>query len=467
VPSDGSSLDPILEARLELLDQVLAEVEKVRKAMADQRTCLEKVSAFLGDDGRLTQLRRDLWTRLTDAETRLTGPPEESFDPGVERWKSAGAIDGAAHSVDSSAVSAGSSRREALQFIKDAKELVGQLGSARAQTFSLFQEVKRWSVVGLADPQLGSAARNYRRFLQEIRRSSQPWQTYETQLRGRGEQLFTRYLEILGSMAVRDFGVDRELVEDRQTLINLLLSPVSSYSEPPKLRIPNLLTGTEHVQLGYSNWSLWALPLVGRVAGLHLITSETFTTVIPRRLHTPCADIFATYALGPSYPCAAIFLELDPGKATGNSVSDAVRAEHLFRTLPELGGDSEQRTLQWCADTLRANWNTARAAVDANETAFPQNDYALADDFLDELRSEYGELAYDLRFLANPVNLGEVLAAEEEPSPQSGSQTIRDILAAMWLGRLGHPERTRVIYERAKTLAANSAGGPGPVQGRN
>jgi hypothetical protein len=439
----ATSLDPILEARLDLLDQALAEVEEIRKAMAVQRDSLKNIDEFLRPDGTLSGFRRNLWFRLSDAITRLQGPPRALDAEPADK------ADREEQDEDP--------QLQALRFVKEAHDMLTELETARSRASKTFQGIRRWSVADLKERQLSVAASHFKSLIDGIRNHPQPWQAYEQQLRGRGEQLFTAYLELLSSISVRGFGVDTELTKDRMQLLSLLLAPKGQTEELPKFPAPNLLTRTEHVQLGYLDWSLWALPLMARQAGLDLIKANIFNTEIPERLRTLCADVYAVYALGPSYPCAVIYLELDPDGTAVDGVSDPVRAEVLLKVLPELGSDVERPELQRRADQLRDAWQEARTAVRAPDVDLSGDDDNLVEKFLDELRRRYSEIGYRYRSFSIPLAWAQHLAAEKSVALPAGILQTPDLLIAMWIGRLDHPERRREIYKRAQELAARIA----------
>src|SRR5215471_333871 len=253
--------DPILEARLGLLEQALDEVDKIRQAMTQQRSCLNEVQRFLDGDAEIRQHRSELSIVLKQVLARVE---ESSRDQG----------DGMDEPPDGEA-------SEAVTMLQKALEHINKLEQARNDARKEFREIRRWSVAGLADLQLNTAAAQYRAQVNNIRRSVDLWQAYEQELRGRGEELFIAYLDLLSSMAVRGFGIDAEFARDREALLNLLLQPRGYLTEMPTFPAANLLTGTEHVQLGYLNWSLWALPLIARHAGQDLIDRNAFATEIP------------------------------------------------------------------------------------------------------------------------------------------------------------------------------------------
>lgn len=454
MPTD---LDPILEARLDLLEQALAEVDKIRDAMTDQRQRLNEIQGFLDGDGGLFQIRRDLWTSVKDALNRIEGPPLIPDEVTEEAFEDEAGEDGTELSEQDR------SHLQAVNLLNTALHQLDELERARQTARRSFQGIHRWSVAGLADLQLEAAASQYRHMVNGIRGAPDPWQAYEQQLRGRGEQLFTAYLDLLSSMAMRGL-IDTELGKDRKALQMLLLKPKGYQTDAPSLPAANLLTGTEHVQLGYLGWSLWALPLIARHAGLDLMAGGVFATEIPDRLQILCADAFALYTMGPSYACAAIYLELDPDGATSDGISDPIRAEVLLDGLPKLGGAVERKVLQNRAEQLRNAWRRARAAVHGEEVNLAEEDQKIVDRFLDELHGPYKEMAYSMRDLAYADELARGLAAETPAEPEAGIPQTRDLLVAMWWGRLDHPGRFPEIHRRARVLASRAAPPPRPAQ---
>lgn len=437
----ATNIDPILEARLDLLEQALAEVNDFRLTMTDQRERLDKIKGFLDGADGLQQIRRKLFYSVDAAKARIQGPPPV---PDEDPEDDTGDADIEPSDLD-----------EAANLLDTALQQLNELERARQDARKHFDGIQRWSVAALVEVQLEAAAEHYRSMVDLIRRDPDPWQAYEQQLRGRGEQLFTAYLDLLSSMAVRGLGIDTELVKDGEALLKLL-KPRGYLAELRNFPVPNLLTGTEHVQLGYLGWSLWALPLIARHVGLDLIKKNVFGTDVPERLQILCADAFALYTMGPSYASAAIYLELDPDGAANDGISDPIRAEFLLNGLPKLGGDTERerQVLENRAQQLRDAWHTASAAVHGNEVSLAEDDQKIVDGFLEELHERYKEMAFSMRGLDYSVALAKELAAE---APASGMPQIRDLLVAMWWARIDHPGHCSGIHKRVRDITSRAA----------
>lgn len=440
---NGSTIDLILHARLDLLEQVLDEVTDIRQAMEDQERRLQVIDDFLKPRGRLHRQRVDVLDKVGTAITRIKSLAETDADEDTRR---------------------------ALESLRAAEPMVDQLSELRRNVYQEFCGLKEWSVAALDSSQLDIAQRLYTDSLLAIKKSEHPWETYEKQLRSRGEQLYGAYLELLGSIAVRGLGIVDDLVSDRKALLELLLTPLASTHNRPRLSVDNLLTRSKHVQLGYLHWSLWALPLIGREAGLYLMAERAFDTGIAEHQQVVCADTYAAYTLGTSYVAAALFLELDPdGVQEGVAASDPMRAELLLDLLPELASPPQREVVTKHRDLLRTAWEHARQAIGAPAILANPEDLAITRMFLAELRTDFPEVAYDLSGLATRAVEAEQLFGGQDIA---GIGTTRDVLVAMWWSRVAHPTACKTIDERARAAMAGSGGtlglGPArtPVTGR-
>ncbi len=442
MPDNGARLDLILSIRLDLLEQALDEVEKVIVAMGDQRQRLDDVEQCLGPKGHIVNREKAVKTAVGDAINRLEI-----------------VLDGDSLELESDDANRLQDALERLSAVKDAIDL---LATDRVAAHKSFQDVSRWSVAGLADMELAEAADEYRKLLDEIRDDPQPWQRYETELRGRGQKLFTRYLELLGGMAVRGFGIEGDMVGDAQALYRLLLQPLGRAAQGARpQRSLYLPMRTRHIPLGYLHWSLWALPLVGRSAGEHVLDKSTFHTPIDDRRKLFCADAYALYVLGPSYAHAALFLELDPDDASHDDapdqlLPDSLRAQALLEQLPKLDENAEDELTE-IAGRLAEPWGQARRALGVGDVTVDEADRKVVDRFLDEVRQSYPEIAYDTRWLNEAQQLGAKLAGSESLDAVAANHP-RDLVTAVWLARVEHPARARHLHERAEELARRKPG---------
>jgi hypothetical protein len=450
-------LDLILETRLDVLAQAVDEVKGVIEAMTVQRNRLSEVEQFLTPRGTLKGAEDELLTHLGYASTELgvllreTAPPAA---PAVTR------LIGPDPGVPARPESARQKRLQAvLDLVQKAQKEVETVAASREAAYGSFQDVRRWSVAGLVDSALKDAVKDYQRLIDEIRKAKEPWRRYQNEMPRRGHELFTRYLEMLAGMAVRGFGLDANIMSDVHALIQQLMEPLN---DEDKLlghqRSPLALMGSlgkRHVPLGYPEWSLWALPLVGRTVG-ELVVTTFIQGDVEKRLRILCADLYAQYVLGPSYLHAAVFLEFDPSPepAMPDAPPDPLRAALLLEKLPQLGGGNYP-VLQQVADRVAQEWARARHAVGGNDPTLDDAGRKVVEEFLEELAKEYPDVAYDVRYVEENAANGRQLATQPTAEEQDTlpKLAIRDLISAMWLARLENSGKARLIHERAKIVA--------------
>ena len=479
----NEGIDLILATRLDLLEQAVEEAYTIIDAMREQRLRLASVEEFLSPKGRLSGSENRTRMAVEDATRRVSQilagrtdatPKDVEYEDEQEAASRDAREPGPAEDEDRRLL------KEAFRILSEAKPSLDRLVSDRKQAHATFQDVQRWSVAGLADEELTAAAAEYGQLLEEIKNATDPWRHYERETRGRGKRLFTSYLELLGGMAVRGVGLDVDELKDRAALMKLLLTPLGrDADQAPQLRSLHVPMQTRHLPLGYGQWGLWALPLVGGTVGRHLLETGVFRTAPGHRLSILCADVYALYVLGPSYLQAALFLELDPDDTDGSEVdgsppqpswatgltvidevpskvSDAYRAEVLLTMLPKLD-DSSADELRSISEAIAQSWRAARQAFGGTDVALAHDDVVVLEEFLNKLRKEYAGLAYDMRWLSDARENGRRLAAGGDALDGLVLKG-RDLVNAVWLARLETPTASRELHDNAKIVARRRAG---------
>src|SRR5262249_28587276 len=152
-------------------------------------------------------------------------------------------------------------------------------------------------------------------------------------------------------------------------------------------------------------------------------------------------DVYLLYVLGPSYAYAAIFVGLDPDDVSGAPLPDSVRAQVLIGQLARLHeSEPVQQSLAKIAEQLTQPWSQARKAFDGEDIALGQRDHQVVEEYFAELRGNFSEAAYDAERLAEAERLSEQLV-EGEQALKNAKPNLKDLLTAIWLARLEHPDQ--------------------------
>jgi hypothetical protein len=155
--------------------------------------------------------------------------------------------------------------------------------------------------------------------------TKQAWKRISEKVYGKSQSVFTEYLDFLSGLALRDTGFDRGICRIADELIrsssrlpeNFMWDSLTIPAQQGALRA----TLAKIVRLGFPEWTIWALPLAahefGHVAATirridAFITDHASTDEARHHLRMCLADAFATYVIGPAYPCAVILIRLDP-----------------------------------------------------------------------------------------------------------------------------------------------------------
>lgn len=442
---DESSLDLILQIRLDVLEQVAAEVDEVLTAIEAHRDQLERIEEYLRAEGilrgKVTTVRND----LNNAKGRLSGSPapprrqvglvnphtegqrpsiSDKYGREAEIKRAQGAVTGAWRALS---------------------DVLNDIEKAHAD----FVEIRKWSIGELADEKLLKVAlSHYRASLNRIRKSSQAWSEYEEQLPRKGQELFSEYLELAGGMAVRREIRDSAVISKATQLTQDLLQGEDPDASPRPSPLVMGMIGRQHRPLGYDRWSLWALPLIGRTLGEQVV--RKLRTDLAEPLVVICADLYAQHVIGPSYLYASMFLDFDPHPdANGRGEPpDTLRAFLLLENLQHLIG-ADEVLMRGIAERLEKEWRRARSVVGGDEPTLAPEDRARIDEFMIEIRRDVITTAYDAKRELENQQFGNALADEKQ---QLDPLRLRQLLSAMWHGRMQNPDEAKIIHERARTV---------------
>jgi hypothetical protein len=254
----------------------------------------------------------------------------------------------------------------------------------------------------------------------------QQWIDYQKLLDLDARPTFVEYVDFLGGLTVRDTGLDDRICD----MTGELLTRFNSIT-PQALTLPlparhaalgNALDGL--VLLGFPEWSIWGIPLVGHEIGLGYVRDpkhqagltdlvKKFTPMVPHcdrpaeeresnakaYLDQLVADCFATYILGFSYACAGLLLRLTPRHDEVRSPTmprDIDRARVIMMTLhggdagPDAGG-----TFSDAVGGLQKIWESAVRAYAGPDQAAEALEEAKGPPPKDDWLDDFTEMAIE------------------------------------------------------------------------
>ncbi|MEV6492377.1 hypothetical protein AB0M20_27705 [Actinoplanes sp. NPDC051633] len=447
------------------LDALRLDIEKVRYAV---RRAKER-SQFLENAGRYIKPCRGPLQALRTRLQSLVDAMEEEPD--------------IADMIDNASL-------DLAGQLRGAPDIVTQLLDSVAGTSNCLRQAMA-SNVSLEDRSLALEASLDRRCnelqedLKELKRTVEgssaaqrrtQWMEYQNLLDGVGRPLFVEYVDFLGGLTVRDTGLDDRVCEMTDAVLaRFRVATRRSLPLPARqAALGNALDSV--VLLGFPEWSIWGIPLVGHEVGLAYVKNtrdnDDLVALIDRfappgenppartkeHVEELLADAFATYTLGLSYACAALLLRLSPRHdepADPDRPRDIDRARVIVLvllaegdTLPAQGAsysDAVGKLRQIWEAAVRAHASPDRTEQAAEEIQAPP---AAADDWLDRLATaavahfssqRYTVRSYDEeRWQASERWFAALHGEKAGPAWTPVEDAVPDVLTAAWRTRLLH-----------------------------
>jgi hypothetical protein len=336
------------------------------------------------------------------------------------------------------------------------------------------------------------------------------WTEY-AELNEASREIFCEYLDLIGGVAFRE----KSAVLDANKLCQVADEMIRSCSKvlflSPSLTVPAhgttlAVTVGRILRLPYSEWTVWALPLVAHEFGhvalhdlrndpinrtLHQLTDNVLPDLLPfapenkarQKLDEYLADAFGTFIMGPAYVCAAIHLRLNPAYHSSPGAvdhTDCERAHVMLSMLQKMdNGTGISHEYEYILKLLKTIWSQMVYA--ANRVAEPGNS-ALAEGQLASLDRVVEAIwkGFKKDLIGKPMyshndnskgwlvsrkwgkDWSDVLkkvpnGAEAPPLDLPGvtaDSMLSDALNAGWYARLEHPARTNTIQTSMSGLCS-------------
>ncbi|MFZ0930928.1 MAG: hypothetical protein WAN11_20145 [Syntrophobacteraceae bacterium] len=320
------------------------------------------------------------------------------------------------------------------------------------------------------------------------------WCAFEAFRRNELANLFKESLALVGGARLRQCGtthqgaVDNGLCALADALINTVPGPEkSNWNCFTVLASGEFIDRMDHViRVRFPETSIWNLPVVahefGHYAGAKLSNTSRTADEYPileflkkesggddaafRVMHEYMADVFATYWLGPCYPCTCILLRFDPTAAYEEQPphpSPAKRIYGMLKVLKQIDKPDRFgiRYLTRIIEMLEQYWRLSLSAVGEEEdieTALPDDETQRAAERVEGLYNKFYEESPEIHYKSQRWKevlkiRGELL--ENRDFEPNVCLSISDMLNAAWLVRMENMHdkyQVQRIGERAKLL---------------
>ncbi|MGW4210986.1 hypothetical protein ACWEIJ_23555 [Lentzea sp. NPDC004789] len=443
------------------LDALEFDIEKVRSAVESAesrgRFLMDAAQQIQPCKGQLRALKRRL-TALFDAmddDPRISALLDEA-ESGLDKQLCAAPalVDELKQSVDFAANCLLQAAEMVVQLDDNANSLRQSLDHRCNEVLETLETLRNTVRATGADRRMGQ------------------WEEYDQLLRDMAEPVFAEYVDFLGGLTVRDTGLDDRICEMTDALLTRRFKSVTTRTLPLPARRAALGRALDTVVLlGFPEWSVWGIPLVGHEVGLAYARAEedNYLAQLITKYAEPAkpggptkpylvqllADVFAAYTLGLAYGCAALLLRLGPRyneQPSRDMPRDIDRARVIMMTLLHQGpnapvaGGSFSDTVGilegiW-TEGVRAYAGPAQAQNAADEAAGPPEHLDWLDDFTGDAIEAFSSLrtirAYDNERWTASQQWYDALKSRQraEPSWNPPENAVPDVLTAAWRLRL-------------------------------
>lgn len=274
------------------------------------------------------------------------------------------------------------------------------------------------------------------------------WTAYEKTLENGCQDLFADYVDFLAGLTLRDNALDDEVCAITDALLAEIPRQVKHLALPA--RRPTLSTALNKlVKVGFPEWTIWNIPLVGYEIGLALAAEDWGHQLIGRAADAlPArsvavrtvlfADAYAAYTIGPAYGCAMTLLRFQPNHDTAgeDAPSDVERSAVVMAVQRYAGRGSSgfeevtDRTEQYWTEAVT---HLAGPPVETKELA------DFADQICRALVAERIEM-FDRTRWARVETLAGTLAQDSGRDARASRDVdARVLLNAAWVARFVNP----------------------------
>ncbi|WP_157245823.1 hypothetical protein [Nonomuraea typhae] len=277
------------------------------------------------------------------------------------------------------------------------------------------------------------------------------WQSYSTAIVDAAERIYDDYVAFIAGLAMRDANIAKDVSAASDLLLTKIPGQDRALTVPARsvaCNLPGL------VRMGFPEWTVWGVPLVGREAGTSFFQHSEAMAV--RQLLDPplepeeellAADAVAAYIIGPAYARAMFTLRLRPDAPEAETPSDLQRAEVILAVLELCSHKDGQSRFPDHVAELAALWD--KLLEEFHLSPRPESRPPLAEKIFDALvtariRGIRAISWEDVQTCAKQLRTGGRLPPLEKPS-----DLVVILLNAGWIARKDlKPDSVGEIAER-------------------
>ncbi|GAA1965025.1 hypothetical protein [Amycolatopsis minnesotensis] len=283
------------------------------------------------------------------------------------------------------------------------------------------------------------------------------WERYEKLLDNGCKELFADYVDFLGGLTLRDNALDDEVCAITDSLLREIPGNPKLLALPA--RRPTLSSAfTELVKLGFPDWTIWNIPLVGAEIGKSYVErygiGDRFAGLLGENAEDApvlFADAYAAYTIGPAYGCATTLLKFQP-----DHEAEHYRAAVILGVLEQLA-----QTATGFGDVVdRAKEYWQEALVRLNDNADPDLALGTVRPFVSAVCEELAE--DDMVESFKPVRWDQVTEIRDElgsetvigyrPPTGLSALVLLNAAWATWLDNPGDEDWAKRVTDNVKTI---------------
>lgn len=282
------------------------------------------------------------------------------------------------------------------------------------------------------------------------------WKRYEKLLDNGCKELFADYVDFLGGLTLRDHALDDEVCAITDAVLREIPGNPKLLALPAR-RQTFSSAFTELVRLGFPDWTIWNIPLVGAEIGRSYVerfgVGDRFTELLGENAEdAPAlfADAYAAYTIGPAYGCATTLLKFQPDHRSEHYRAAVILCvlEQIAQTAAGFGDVVAKAKEYWQEALVRLNDDAdPDLALDAVRPFASAVCAELAEDEVKPFKPAYWAQVTEIR-----GELGKAAVTGYRPPTGLTALVLLNAAWATWLENPGDGPWAKRVTDNVKTI---------------